>query len=165
MTHDEMVVLVDDRNRITGQIRRWEMRAHRLLHRATYVLVFNSSGQLFVQKRTQTKDVYPGYWDPAAGGVVQVGESYEESAARELSEELGISDVALTRLFDFRFEDEASRVWGRAFSCVYDGDMKFQLEEVEGGEFLAPEEVINRAKSEPFTPDGLYVVQRYLKKE
>ena len=47
-----------------------------LPHRSTYVLVFNSQGDLYVQKRTLTKDVFPGYFDVAAGGVVLAGETY-----------------------------------------------------------------------------------------
>ncbi|NIR17298.1 MAG: NUDIX domain-containing protein, partial [Desulfobacterales bacterium] len=72
----------------------------RLPHRATYILVFNSGGELYVQKRTQTKDVFPGYYDVAAGGVVLAGESYEEGAVRELLEELGIRGTPLEELFD-----------------------------------------------------------------
>ena len=159
---DEPVLIVDRDNREIGVAPRREMRAQGLLHRSTYLLVFNSGGRLFVHKRTGTKDVYPGYFDPVAGGVVQAGETYEQSAERELAEELGIRGAALRSLFDFYFEEGTCRVWGRAFSCVYDGEMTLQPEEVESGEFLPPEEVLRRAESEPYTPDGLYVVRRYL---
>src|SRR5262247_4252399 len=116
---DEIVAIVDEHNNVVGAAPRREMRAQRLPHRSTYILVFNSQGALYVQKRTMTKDVFPGYYDPAAGGVVLAGESYEEGARRELYEEMGIRDVPLTYLFDFCFEDERSRVWGRVFACVY----------------------------------------------
>src|SRR5919109_1154074 len=133
---DEMVVIVDERNQVVGAAPRREMRARRLPHRSTYVLVFNSRGELYVQKRTLTKDVFPGYCDVAAGGVVLAGETYEQGAERELEEEMGIRGVPLTRLFDFSFEDEHIRVWGCAFSCVYDGAMVLQEEEVESGAFV-----------------------------
>ena len=80
MARDEQVVIVDRENRPVGVAPRWEMRAGGLPHRATYILIFNAAGELHVQRRTMTKDVYPGYLDPAAGGVVLAGESYEESA-------------------------------------------------------------------------------------
>ena len=67
---DEIVAIVDEHNTVLGSAPRREMRAKALPHRATYVLVFNSQDQLYVQKRTLTKDVFPGYYDPAAGGVV-----------------------------------------------------------------------------------------------
>ena len=159
---DEIVVIVDEDNNVVGAAPRREMRAQRLPHRSTYILVFNSQGELYVQKRTTTKDVFPGYHDPATGGVVLADESYEESARRELAEELGIQDVPLTPLFTFYYTDERAHVWGRVFTCVYDGAMVLQPEEVESGEFMPPEEVLRRAQTAPYTPDGLYVLRRYL---
>ena len=159
---DEIVALVDEHNNIVGAIPRREMRAKRLPHRSTYILVFNAHGDLYVQKRTQTKDVFPGYYDPAAGGVVLAGESYEEGARRELAEEMGICGAPLTGLFDFYFEDAHVRLWGRAFSCVYDGEVVLQAEEVESGAFMPIRDILCRAETDQFTPDGMYVLRRYL---
>ena len=161
---DEIVAIVDEQNNVIGAIPRREMRAKRLLHRSTYILVFNSQGEIYVQKRAMTKDVFPGYFDPATGGVVLAGESYEESAQRELEEEMGIRDVPLTRLFDFYFEDEHARVWGRTFSCEYNGKIIPQAEEVEYVEMMTIDDILRRAETEQFTPDGLLVVRRYLEK-
>ena len=158
---NEIVAIVDAQNNVIGAAPRWEMRANRLIHRSTYILVFNPEGALYVQKRTMTKDVFPGYYDPATGGVVLAGESYEESAIRELEEEMGIRDVPLTRMFDFYFADERTQVWGGAFSCVYDGPLTLQAEEVESVSLMTSDEIFQRAKTEQFTPDGLYVVRRY----
>ena len=159
---DEIVTIVDRENNVVGAMPRREMRTGRLPHRATYVLVFNSRGELYVQKRTRTKDVFPGYYDAATGGVVLAGESYEEGAVRELGEELGIHGVPLTPLFDFYYEDEHIRVWGKAFSCDYDGEVVLEKEEVESGAFLKVEEMLRLVESEPFTPDSIYVLRRYL---
>lgn len=159
---DEIVVIVDKDNNIIGAEPRSEMRARGLAHRATYILVFNSNGELFVQKRTPTKDIYPGYYDVATGGVVLAEETYRESAARELEEELGIRGVPLTRLFDFYYEEAGNRVWGRAFKCIYDGKIVLQEEEVESGGFRRVDEVCKSSEHEPFTPDGMYVLRRYL---
>ncbi len=161
-TQDEIVTIVDEHNNVIKALPRWKMRAERLPHRASYVLVFNSHGELYVQKRTSTKDVFAGYYDVAAGGVVVAGESYEEAAAREINEELGIHEVPLMRLFDFYYEDKHIRVWGEAFSCLYDGKMALQKDEVESGAFLKVKEVLSLIESETFTPDGLYVLRRYL---
>jgi 8-oxo-dGTP pyrophosphatase MutT (NUDIX family) len=158
----EVVTIVDDHNQVVGALPRSEMRARRLPHRSTYILVFNRRGELFVQKRTLTKDVFPGYFDPVAGGVVLAGETYEAGALRELEEELGIRDIPLRTHFDFYLADESVRVWGRVFSCLHDGPMRLQAEEIESGEFLAPDEVLDRARRGSYTPDGLYVLRRYL---
>lgn len=76
----ELVQIVDRDNIPIGAAPRHIMRQHGLIHRASYILVFNCQGELFIQKRTLTKDIYPGYWDVAAGGVVLAGESDHDSA-------------------------------------------------------------------------------------
>jgi 8-oxo-dGTP pyrophosphatase MutT (NUDIX family) len=157
---DELVAIVDSVNRVTGLAPRREMRAQSLAHRSTYILVFNSEGELYVQKRTMTKDVYPGFLDPAAGGVVLAGESYEEGAKRELAEEMGIRGIPPRREFEFWFDEGGVKVWGGAFSCVYDGELTLQPEEVESVTLMRPE-IVAEGKDR-FTPDGLYVVRRYL---
>ena len=159
---DELVTIVDQHNRVVGNVARHEMRTRKLPHRAAYILVFNSSGELFVQKRTRSKDIYPGYFDVAAGGVVLAGESYEEAAKRELAEELGIRDADLAGHFTFRHEDVNNLVWGKVFSCSYDGELILQAEEIAGGFFARPDEVLALSDKEPFTPDGIYVLKRYL---
>jgi isopentenyldiphosphate isomerase len=159
---DEIVTIVDAHNKVVGAVPRREMRVRNLPHRSTYILVFNAQGELYVQKRTLSKDVFPGYYDPAVGGVVLAGESYEQGAVRELAEEMGIRNVPLTWLFDCYFADEHTRVWGGAFSCVYDGELVLQEEEVEDVALMTIDEILRRAETEPFTPDGLYVLRRYL---
>ena len=160
---EEIVTIVDQENNVTGSAPRSVMRAKGLPHRATYILVFNAKGELYVQKRTMVKDVYPGYYDVAAGGVVMAGESYEESALRELDEEMGIQGVPLVRLFDFYHQDASNCVWGRAYSCEYNGKILLQKEEVESGEFCSLETIRNSSNQDTYTPDGLYVLRRYLK--
>ena len=162
---DEIVLIVDKDNNEVGSAPRNEMRARGLYHRASYILVFNSRGELFVQKRTMRKDIYPGYYDVAAGGVVLAGESYDESARRELYEELGIRDTALAVLFSFFYEEGKNKVWGRVYSCTHDGKLTLQAEEVENGFFAFPEKVLALSAEKPFTPDGLYVLKRYLREK
>ncbi|MFH1627467.1 MAG: NUDIX hydrolase YfcD [Pseudomonadota bacterium] len=159
---EEIVVIVDEDNHVIGAEPRSRMRAGGMAHRATYILVFNSRGEMFVQKRTGNKDIYPGFYDVAAGGVVSDGETYDACAERELEEEMGIRGVPLEGLFDFYHVDGATRIWGKAYRCLYDGDIVLQEEEVESGEFLGIEEILRRSQREPFTPDGLYVLRRYL---
>ncbi|WP_339137590.1 MAG: NUDIX hydrolase YfcD [Candidatus Electrothrix sp. GW3-4] len=162
---EEIVQIVDEHNRELGALPRRLMREQCLIHRASYILVFNAAGELFVQKRTATKDVYPGYWDVAAGGVVLAGETYEQSAERELKEELGVGPVKLNFLFDQYYEDQENRVWGRIFTCVHDGPFVLQAEEVECGRFMLPRIALDYSKSEPVTPDGILLLQKFLTQE
>ena len=162
MNREEIVTIVDEKNNVVGSAPRSRMRADGLPHRATYILVFNSTGLLFVQKRTTTKDIYPGYSDVATGGVVLSGESYQTAALRELNEELGIHGAPLKAHFDFYHDLDENRVWGRVYTCVHDGRMKLQKEEVESGAFYSINEILEHSLNEPYTPDGLYVLRRYL---
>ena len=156
---EEIVQIVDRRNREAGSAPRGTMRREVLTHRASYILVFNSHEKLFLQKRTTTKDIYPGHWDVAAGGVVLAGESYEDSAARELAEELGVT-APLVHLFDHFYEDSANRVWGRIFRCTHDGPFTLQAEEVASGCFITVAAALALSRTEPFTPDGVEILRR-----
>ena len=156
---DEIVPIVDRDDNIVDEVPRHVMRSRSMRHRVTYIFVFDSSGRLFVQKRTPTKDLYPGYYDLAAGGVVCIGESYEASAKREAQEELGIIGVPLENRFKFYFEDDANRSWGMVFTCTCDGPFVLQEEEVESGEFV-PVDAIMDGAIDPVTPDTLAVLKR-----
>jgi 8-oxo-dGTP pyrophosphatase MutT (NUDIX family) len=162
MSSFEEATIVDKENNITGCAPRYVMRRDGLIHRATYILVFSSAGDLFVHQRTFSKDIFPGYYDFCIGGVVTAGESYEESAARELHEEIGIKDMPLKAHFDFYGEHENQKVWGRVFSCISDGPFILQAEEVLSGAFCSIEEALSLTRMKPCTPDSVYVLQRYL---
>lgn len=162
-SRDENVAIVDENNRLIGSATRQQMRRNNLIHRATFILLFNKQGELFVQKRTQSKDVYPGFYEVAAGGVVGFNESYEKAARRELAEEVGISGCPLESQFDFFWNDEGNRVWGRVFLCCHDGPFVLQESEVESGAFLSLDAVWKMVRSGmPFTPDGIHCLDRYL---
>ena len=156
---EETVVIVNERDEVIGSVSRSRMRRERLIHRTTYIFVFSTRGELLVQERTRTKDIYPGWHDLAAGGVLVVGETYEESAYREAEEELGLRGVALTDHFKMYYEDETSRSFGRAYSCVYDGPFELQPEEVASVRFLRPEAIIG-GEVAPVTPDTRAAFER-----
>ncbi|HEV3146148.1 MAG TPA: NUDIX domain-containing protein [Gemmataceae bacterium] len=163
MTRDpafELVDVVDDDGRVIGQVTRREMRAQRLPHRATYLLVFNSGSRLFIHQRTSTKDVYPSYWDLTIGGVVAAGENFDDGARREAREELGV-EVEPKLLFPFRFADENSLVHGTVYRAEHDGPFRLQLEEIVRGEFVSMEELPRRLRETPFCPDGIEVWKEY----
>lgn len=164
MSADELVDVVDENDRVLSQVTRREVRQRNLRHRAVYILVFNHRGQLFVHRRTSTKDIFPGYWDVTVGGIVNAGEDYDTGAARELREELGVRDVSLRRLFPMRYEDPATRICGMVYSCTSKGGFTLQTSEVVGGEWADLDVLIERTQRTPFCPDGLEVLRLYLAK-
>ena len=152
----ELVDVTDDAGTVIGVTTRREMRARNLPHRCTYILVFNRRGDLFVHQRTATKDVNPSFWDVAAGGVLSVGESFDESARRELHEELGVAAVP-EPLFSFRYADERTTVHAMVYRVTHDGPFRFQPEEVAGGEFVPVAELERWFAVRQFCPDGVEV--------
>ena len=166
ISKEELVIIVDKANNELFTATRKEMRSKKLIHRATYIIVHNFKRGILIQKRSNSKDIYPGLWEIAAGGVVGKGESYWESAKRELYEETGIKDCTIKEHFDFYFEDETNRVWGRLFSCKFDGDIKdikSQEEEVDKIKFISLDELFNNFNLEKFTPDSIYLLKKYKK--
>ncbi len=161
---DELVWIVDKENRPIAWAKRGKMREKRLIHRSTYILIQDEKDRMLVQKRTDTKDVYPGLWEIAAGGVVAYGEDYMESALRELSEETGIKGVSLIEHLDFYFEDSHNRLWGRVFSCRYSSTIFPQKEEVQVSFFADKRQMSELLRNEKFTPDSYFLMDLIKKK-
>jgi isopentenyldiphosphate isomerase len=157
----EMVDVVDEDDRVVGRVDRAEVRARNLLHRAVYVLVTNGAGALFAHRRTDTKDVYPGYWDVTIGGVVASGEDYVTAAHRELDEELGIAVAGLRELGDLRYEDGATRIRGKVFAATWDGPVTLQSEEIAYGTFVPLAEADRILAEERCCPDGAAVFRAH----
>ncbi|MFL1517430.1 NUDIX hydrolase [Pseudomonas prosekii] len=159
----EQIAWVDEHDNLLGGLVRSDLRERGLIGRGTYIMLFNSAGELCVHRRTLSKAIYPGFWDVAAGGMVQADETYAESAARELEEELGVSGVELTAHDHFYFEDSESRLWCSAFSAVWDGPLILQPEEVLEARFIAVDQVLEEIQQKPYCPDSLAALKRYLK--
>ncbi|MBD8683291.1 NUDIX hydrolase [Pseudomonas sp. CFBP 13719] len=158
----ESIAWVDESDQVLGTLPRLELRERGLIGRGTYILLFNSQGELCVHRRTLSKAIYPGYWDVAAGGMVQGNETYAESAARELEEELGVSGVELTAHEHFLFDQPGNRVWCAVFSAVWDGDLQLQPEEVLEARFVPVQQALDESTTEPYCPDSLAALLRFL---
>ncbi len=141
-TYREWLDVVDENDRVVGRERRGVIHARGLMHRSAQVLVFNSAGELFLQKRSRSKDEFPGLWDSSAAGHVDPGEAYADCARRELAEELGI-DAPLELEALFRFPASADTGWEHCsvYRCVYDGPLRLQEDEVDEGKWLPTAEM------------------------
>ncbi len=156
---EDIFDVVNERDEVIDRKPRSEVHARGLLHRAVHVLVFNSRGEIFLQKRSMKKDRQPGVWDSSCSGHVDSGESYDETAVRELQEELGLdltSKTAATRaspplqkLFniDACAETDAEFVW--VYRCESEGPFQLHPDEIETGGWFAPEEVASWIAERP----------------
>lgn len=136
-------------------VTRRRMRAENLLHRSVAIIVQSSDGRLLVHRRADHKDVYPGSWDLAAGGVVAAGESSDLAAERELAEELGISDTPLEFVTEGRFEDDRAREICRVYRTVHDGPYRFDDGEVSEARLVDAAELAALMADHPFLPGSV----------
>jgi isopentenyldiphosphate isomerase len=157
---DEPVEVLDDDGAVLGVVPRWVVRERRLLHRCTYVLLLNGLGELYVHRRTMTKDTYPGFYDVAAGGVCAVGEPFDEGAERELEEELDVRARPTFR-FQHRYDGDDGRALGAVYDTIWDGPIRHQASEVEWGAFEPLEIVDERMARDAFCPDSVEVYHRW----
>ena len=91
MSSEELFPLVDEAGNVIGKATRRECHSgSMLLHPVVHLHVFNSTGELYLQKRSMSKDIQPGKWDTSVGGHVDYGEDIEAALRREAREELGL---------------------------------------------------------------------------
>ena len=154
---EDIFDVVNERDEVIDARPRSVVHAQGLLHRAVHVLVFNSRGDIFLQKRSMLKDRQPGVWDSSCSGHVDSGETYDETAVRELREEIGLdlnkiatgASQSLEKLFkiDACEETDAEFVW--VYRCENDGPFQLHPEEIETGGWFAPKKVTNWIAERP----------------
>ncbi|MEO8045531.1 MAG: 16S rRNA (adenine(1518)-N(6)/adenine(1519)-N(6))-dimethyltransferase RsmA [Spartobacteria bacterium] len=152
----EQFAIVDEMDRVTGAAARGEVHGNNLRHRAVHIFLFNPAGELLLQKRSRWKDRHPGVWDSSAAGHVGAGEEYDETAARELREELGVT-AGLTRVGQL----PASEMTGEEFIWLYRGEHAGPFtrarSEIDAVQFFAPEAIARWIQERPgdFAPGFL----------
>jgi len=152
-TSSELFPVVDESDRIRRYASRSEVHGNNLRHRAVHILIFSASGDVYLQQRSRWKDRHPLKWDSSAAGHVTAGETYDETAWRELKEELGV-DASLKKISKIT----ASRGTDYEFIWLYGGvitqDLSPNKAEIETGVFLPPAIVDGwtSARPEDFAP-------------
>jgi isopentenyldiphosphate isomerase len=147
---EEIFDIVNDLDEVIGQCARPEV--HRLghKHRAVHVLVFNSRGEVFLQKRSMKKDTFPGAWDSSASGHLCCGEDYDACAVRELEEEIGLKVAEPPqRLFKLNACAETGEEFVWVYRCDAEGPLRCDPEEIERGDWFAPDAVTRWIEDRP----------------
>jgi 16S rRNA (adenine1518-N6/adenine1519-N6)-dimethyltransferase len=166
LTNNERFPVVDNHDRILSEASRSEVHANNLRHRAVHILIFNPAGEVYLQQRSRSKDRHPLKWDSSAAGHVIAAESYDETARRELKEELGIS-VPIKKISKL----PASERTDQEFVWLYHGEVSGKLSpnrtEIETGAFFT-ETVIDGwivARPEDFAPGFIECWKVYRQKK
>ena len=154
---EEIFDVVNERDEVIGRKPRREVHACGLLHRAIHVLVFNSRGEIFLQKRSMTKDREPGKWDSSSSGHVDSGEDYDACAVRELREEIGlIVPKTPELLFKIGACAETDQEFVRVYRCRAEGPFELHPDEIDSGEWFMPEaemDIYTRLSKRPGSGD------------
>jgi 8-oxo-dGTP pyrophosphatase MutT (NUDIX family) len=164
VTAFEQVAIYDSVGRVVGAAARHTMRQAGLWHAAASVLVRSTDGEsVYVHRRSDTKDVYPGMHDCWAGGVVAADERPDDAAYRELAEELGIDGVRPQPLFQSRHESGTIRFHAFLYEVFWGGPIVHQVEEVADGWWMSLTDLHSHLNNPrwPFVPDGRQFIEEW----
>ena len=155
---DEMVEEIDLSGIVLRLVPRRQMRAEHLCHRSVFIAVMSEKGDLLVHKRAETKDIWPGWWDVAVGGVVGPGETWADAAVRELHEELGIEGVRLELLGTGAYRDPDVQLVAATFLCRTEGPFAFADGEITEAHWVSQAEIPVWLQGKQFLPDTVALV-------
>lgn len=150
----EIFPIVDEDGKVTGSASRGECHnGSKLLHPVVHLHVFNSKGDLYLQRRPDWKDIQPGKWDTAVGGHIDFGETPEEALRREVREELGITDFVPEFVEKYVFESKRERELVYVNRTTYDGEIRPSADELDGGRFWTLQEIREAMGKGVLTPN------------
>ncbi|MES2572573.1 MAG: NUDIX domain-containing protein, partial [Verrucomicrobiota bacterium] len=138
--HGEIFDVVDENDVVRHQASRHEVHLNHWRHRAVHIFVFDEHGQLFLQKRSKWKDKFPQTWDSSAAGHVNAGQEYDETARREIEEELGVS-AELEPIGSLPAGPGTGWEFVRLYRARHDGPFTLNPAEIESGAFFSLEQI------------------------
>jgi len=160
--NEERFPIVDEEGHVTGSATRGECHnGSRLLHPVVHLHVFNSRGEVYLQKRPGWKDIQPGKWDTAVGGHMDFGETPEQALKREVREELGITDFTPEPIGHYVFDSRRERELVYVNRTTYDGPVRPSVEELDGGRFWTIQEIRDAIEHGVLTPNFESEFQRF----
>ena len=124
-----------------------------ILHPVVHLHVFSSKGELYLQRRAMHKDLLPGYWDTAVGGHVMYGETIMQALAREVQEEIGITDFTPEHVETYRYDSTRESEMVHVYKAIYDGPFHWNDGEVMDGRFWSIDELRETIGMDILTPN------------
>lgn len=155
----ESLILVDDDDRETGFRSKADCHAgHGLLHRAFSVFLFNSNGELLLQKRSAQKPLWPLYWSNSCCSHPRESETVEDAGRRRIHEELHL-ECEVRFLYKFKYQASFRDIGSEhelchVFAGYTDQDVRAHPEEIAEWRYVSPDRLTREiARSgDRFTP-------------
>lgn len=156
----ELVERVDERDRVLGVVDRGEAIENGWLHRVSTTVCRDPEGRVLVHRRAEHVSRFPGRYNWLIGGAAEVGETYEEAAARELTEELGVR-APVRFVFKFLCRGEIGPYWLGVHEAVVGEAVAPDPSEIAWHGWVTEAGLREALRRWPFVPDGLDVLRRY----
>ncbi|MFD3609158.1 NUDIX hydrolase [Streptomyces atroolivaceus] len=156
----ELVDRVDEQDHVLGVVDRAEAIRQGWLHRIATIVCRDGDGRFLVHRRPDHASRFPGRYNWMLGGAADAGESYEEAAARELSEELGVSE-APRFVLKFLCAGAISPYWLALHEVVITTPVRPSVQEVAWHDWLTEMELGSLVRRQKFVPDAREAFDRY----
>lgn len=152
--NQEWFDLLNEQGKIIGRAPRSAVHGNpQLIHPTVHLHIFNRRGQIYLQKRALSKDLYPGHWDTAVGGHILSGESVEEALLREAQEELDVIVKEAKPLFRYLMRNKRESEFVYSFEIIHEGPFTPNPAEIESGRFWSSFEIQKLLGQDIFTPN------------
>ncbi len=159
----EIFPVVDAEGTVLGSITRGEAHdGRRVLHPVVHLHLFNSRGELYLQRRPEWKDIQPGKWDTACGGHIDYGETPATALVREVREELGVVGFVPRFITKYVFDSVSERELVYVNTAVWDGEVSPNSTELADGRFWSREELASALGTGVLTPNFEQEYLRYI---
>ena len=147
----ELLDYVNDNDEVIGQATREEIHANGWKCRIIQIFVVNDEGKILTQWRAGHKSQGAHIFDSSVGGHVDVGETYEEAAYREMQEEIGIKEPLefISNIIDVKSGDFA-----QLFLTHSNGPFTNWEEEADALEWFSVDEIENLMERLPYIFTG-----------
>ncbi|HUV46608.1 MAG TPA: NUDIX domain-containing protein [Candidatus Bathyarchaeia archaeon] len=157
----EIFEIVDKKGQVIGKAQRNKCHQdENLIHQAVHLYIFNQKNQVLLQKRSATKDLYPGCFTASASGHLNISEGFKKAVLREAKEELSIDlkkkDLKAIGKFLIKAPTETELIM--VFFTTFSGFLNPAKQEVEDLVWFDPDRLFDLIKNKEIklTPSTYY---------